>query len=96
MRQVGSIGMRDQLVINHRQPVAEGFEPLPHRDLLRSVKLIKRARFDGGDQAVKGGVEGVEGQIYRRALVAPSCGLVLEFHTSIIIKTVFYGTPIFQ
>jgi hypothetical protein len=53
MRQVGSIGMRDQLVINHRQPVAEGFEPLPHRDLLRSVKLIKRARFDGGDQAVK-------------------------------------------
>jgi hypothetical protein len=32
-------------MINHGQPVAEGFEPLPHRHLLGPLQLIKPAGF---------------------------------------------------
>ena len=61
--QVGGFGVGDQTVIDQRQPVPEGFEPLPHRDLLVAVELIKTAGFDGVDQLGEAVVEGVEGRI---------------------------------
>ena len=36
--QVIALGVSDQAVIHQRQLVANGFEPLPHRHLVRSIK----------------------------------------------------------
>jgi len=85
------VGFRigDQAVINNRQPVAEGFEALPHRDLLGAVEVIKPAGFDGGDQLGETVFEGVEDHIEPTARVTRRCCGVPEFHTSIVFEDAF-------
>lgn len=96
MRQVAGLGVSDQAMIDEREFVAEGFEALPHRHLLGGIELSKTARFDGGDQFGEGGVESIEDQIHRRALVALSCGWVPELHASIVFETLFYDKQFSQ
>jgi hypothetical protein len=63
--------------------VADGFEALPHRDLLIGVQLVKSAGFGGADEVGECGIETIEGFIHHRALVAFWCCGVPEFHASI-------------
>jgi hypothetical protein len=49
-RQIGGVGVGDQLVVDQGEFVADAFEALPHRDLLIGVQLIKPAGFDGRDE----------------------------------------------
>jgi hypothetical protein len=76
-------------VINQREFVAEAFEALPHRDLLIGVQVVKPAGFEGRDEVGERGIEGVEGFIQHRALVAFCCGGVPEFHAPIVLEYVF-------
>jgi hypothetical protein len=61
----------------------------PHRDLLIGVQVVKPAGFEGADEVGECGIEGVEGLIHYRALVAFGCGGVPEFHASIVLESVF-------
>jgi hypothetical protein len=87
--QISRIGSGDQSVINKRQPVADAFEALPHRHLLVVLQLIKSAVFGGVDEVGECGIEGVEGFIHHRALVAFCCCGVPELHAPIVLESVF-------
>jgi hypothetical protein len=83
-------------VIDQRQPVPQGFQPVPHRHLLIGCELIKRTGFDGFDYIGEGGVVGIQGHIQRRALIAFGCWWIPEFHTPILFESVFDDNPFFQ
>jgi hypothetical protein len=51
--------------------------------------VIKPAGFDGADEVGECGIEGVEGFIHHRALVAFCCCGVPELHASIVLESVF-------
>jgi hypothetical protein len=81
--QVIALRVSDQAVIHQRQLVANGFEALPHRHLVRRIQVIKSTRFDGADQGIESFIEGVEGRIHSGA------GGIPEFHASIVLERVF-------
>ncbi len=63
LREMADLSSSDQAVIHHRQLVADRFEALPHRHLLFSFELFKRAVVDGGDQVGESFIQGVEGRV---------------------------------
>ena len=71
-RSVG-FGVGDQPVIDERESVAEGFELLPHSDLLGGFEVIKAAGVDGCEEFGEVVVEVVEDLIGRRARFARRC-----------------------
>jgi hypothetical protein len=79
------------MVVDEWQPVPTAFEPLPQCHLLIGCELIKPTGFNLLDHIIESGVEGVEGHIEWAALVALSCVVVPEFHTSILFESVFDG-----
>jgi hypothetical protein len=87
--QITGVGSCDQSVVDERELVAEGFEPLPHRHRGGSIKVIKTAGFKHGKEFAEGVVEFVEDHIQLVALNALSIVVVPEFHASIIFEYVF-------
>jgi len=71
--QIAGLRLGDQLVVDERQPVPEGFEPLPKADLLRRTELIKTASLNSVDQTIERIVEGVQGLIKLGAFRALTC-----------------------
>jgi hypothetical protein len=54
-----------------------------------AFEVVKPAGFDGADQVGECCIEGVEGLIHYRALVAFWCCGVPEFHAPIVFEDVF-------
>jgi hypothetical protein len=91
--QISGFSISNQTVIDQREPVATGLEPLPYGHLLIRCQLIKSTGLDGFDQTVQSGVEGIQGHIQRTALSALVCCWIPEFHTSILFEYTFYDKP---
>ena len=71
--QIMSFRIRNQTVVDQRQPVPERFEPPPKADLPRSAELIKTAGFNRVDQTIERSVEDVQRHIELGAFRALTC-----------------------
>ena len=76
-------------MIDERESVAEGFELLPHSDLLGGFEVIQSTGVDGCEEFGEVVVEVVEDLIGRRALLARRCWWLPELHTSIVFEDAF-------
>jgi hypothetical protein len=85
--QIGGFSVGNQVVVDQWQPVATGLEALPYGHLLICCELVKSTGFDGFDQTIQGGVEGIQGHIHRCAFDALLCWWIPEFHTTHSIRT---------
>jgi hypothetical protein len=94
--QIVGFTVADQLMIDQRQPVPDGFDALPHSQLFGRRQLIKSAGFHRGDQISESRVQGIEGLIYRRALFALSRRWIPEFHASILFENMFANKLFYQ
>jgi hypothetical protein len=88
-RQIRGVGVGDQPVVDRGEFVADAFEALPHHHLLVRFEMVKPAGFDGADQVGECCIEGVEGLIHYRALVAFWCCGIPEFHAPIVFESLF-------
>jgi hypothetical protein len=65
--------------------------------MITGLSRAIRTRFDGFDQTVQSGVEGIQGHIQRRALIAFACWCwIPEFNTPILFESVFDDNPFSQ
>ena len=55
-----SLRIRDQAVLDHRQPVPERLEPPPKADLPRSAELLKTTGFKRVEQTIDRCVEDIQ------------------------------------
>jgi hypothetical protein len=82
-------------VIDQRNPVAEGLEALPPRQLLGGIQLIQTAAFHCFDEFSEVGVEFVEDHIQPAALRRRDCW-VPELHTCILFEYLFDSKRVSQ
>ena len=75
-------------MIDEREFVAEGFDLLPHRDLLGGFQVIQSTGADGCEEFGEVVVELVEDVIGRRVRCAHCCWIP-EFHAFIVFEDVF-------